>query len=467
MTVKLLRAYGGFQAGALYDGSAETEQALLAAGNATAELRHALPGGGPGDNPENVHSVLEFGAVEGGADCTAAIRTAIHAVSAAGGGTLVFPRGVFACNNLVVESPRVRLVGAGAGWFSGSHTERGSTLLYNGTAGGDILTLSSPSGAATQKISDCAVLGLALDGAELAARGLVVATVNRSEFDLSAAGCTSVQCEWKTVAECADTTNNQHNLVRYLRVRAIGAANGIKFDTDVLPGNTSMNVFGYLYAQHDDGYGVRLGNVDNNVFQHIVCSRLGGGTGIGVVLGAGDNTTRLNCRANNILICSPGEGGVTAEGTPSDTLPSASNRIWFYDKDNPTPDPVIEADASLSWATTDSVMTSFGFVRAGFGNSEANVINAIAQAISAAFPEVIVSGNGHHIQLDNGADGKWNINVDATTHSLLIEKADTGGHVGISLAAVPSYADDAAAAAGGIGVGEIYRNGSVLMIRAA
>lgn len=375
------------------------------------------------------------------------------------------PPGVFACSALSITSPRVRLAGVGAGWFSGVHTERGTTLKYTGTAGGTVLTLSSISGASNQKVADCAILGIAIDGNSLADVGLLVASVNQCEFDVSIAGCNVVQCEWKTVADLVDTTNNQHNRAKHIRVRATGSANGITFDTDVLPGNTSMNVFGYLYAQHVDGYGVRLGNTDNNVFEHIVCN--GTGTGIGIVLGAGDNTTRLNCRANNILICSPGDGGVTAEGTPTDPLPSASNRIWFYDKDNATPDPIIEADASLSWATTDSVMSGWGFVGAGFGNSEANVINAIAQAISAAFPQVIVSGNGHHIQLDNGAAGKWNINVDAATDCLLLERADTGGHFGVSLAAVENYANDGAAAAGGVEVGSIYRNGSVLMIRVA
>lgn len=406
-----------------------------------------------------------FGAIgDGTTNDAASIQAAIDYVADFGGGTVVLTPGVYTvASGLAINTPFVRLVGAGCGWFSGTHTERATTIKYTG-AGGTVLTLTSVSGASNQKVADCAILGIAIDGNSLASIGLLVASVNQCEFDVSIAGCTSVQCEWKTVATLADTTNNQHNRVKHLRVRATGSANGIKFDTDVLPGNTSMNVFGYLYAQHVDGYGVRLGNTDNNVFEHIVCN--GTGTGVGIVLGAGDNTTRLNCRANNILICSPGDGGVTAEGTPTDPLPSASNRIWFYDKDNATPDPIIEADASLSWATTDSVMSGWGFVGAGFGNSEANVINAIAQAISAAFPQVIVSGNGHHIQLDNGATGKWNLNVDAATDCLLLEKADTGGHVGITLSAVENFANDGAAAAGGVEVGSIYRNGSVLMIRA-
>lgn len=42
-----------------------------------------------------------------------------------------------------------------------------------------------------------------------------------------------------------------------------------------------------------------------------------------------------------------------------------------------------------------------------------------------------------------------------------------GGGVLIGLSGVPNYANDAAAAGGGVPVGGLYRNGSVLMIRAA
>lgn len=414
-----------------------------------------------------LHSVTDYGAVgDGVTDDTAAIQAGIDAVATAGGGDLYFPPGVFATDELSITSPRVRLVGAGAGWFSGTHTERGTTLLYIGAAAGVVLTLSSVSGASNEKISDCAILGIAIDGDEIAGTGLLVASVNRCDFDVSIAGCTSVQCEWKTVATLADTTNNQHNHVRYMRVKALNTANGIKFDTDVLPGNTSFNTFGYLYAQHADGYGIRIGNTDNNVFQHVVASR-SSGAGIGIILGAGDNVDYLNCRANQILICNPGDGGLTAEGTPTDVLPSAENRIWYYDKDNATSDPTIETDAKLSWGTTDSVFSNFGFIAAGFGNSAANVINATEQAIAASFPVVIASGNGNHQQFDNGNSGKWNFKVNASTGQFSLVRAGGTGLLALQTAYLGDYANDGAAAAGGVAVGELYRNGSVLMIRVA
>lgn len=40
-------------------------------------------------------------------------------------------------------------------------------------------------------------------------------------------------------------------------------------------------------------------------------------------------------------------------------------------------------------------------------------------------------------------------------------------NLGISVAGLGDYADDAAAASGGVAVGGLYRNGSILMIRVA
>ena len=42
----------------------------------------------------------------------------------------------------------------------------------------------------------------------------------------------------------------------------------------------------------------------------------------------------------------------------------------------------------------------------------------------------------------------------------------TGGSISLTaLAAMPSYTNDAAAAAGGIAVGQMYRNGNLLQVR--
>lgn len=49
MTVRLVRAYGGYAAGATYDGTADEEVDLVAKGNAVWDTRGATAGGGPGN----------------------------------------------------------------------------------------------------------------------------------------------------------------------------------------------------------------------------------------------------------------------------------------------------------------------------------------------------------------------------------------------------------------------------------
>lgn len=54
--------------------------------------------------PDRTFPITEFGAAPGGADCTAAIRRAIEACHAAGGGHVVVPAGVFATGGITLLS---------------------------------------------------------------------------------------------------------------------------------------------------------------------------------------------------------------------------------------------------------------------------------------------------------------------------------------------------------------------------
>ena len=51
------------------------------------------------------------------------------------------------------------------------------------------------------------------------------------------------------------------------------------------------------------------------------------------------------------------------------------------------------------------------------------------------------------------------------TGDLTVEGTLTANIVGTNLAAGPSYDDDVAAAAGGVAIGELYRNGNFIMVR--
>jgi len=66
-------------------------------------------------------------------------------------------------------------------------------------------------------------------------------------------------------------------------------------------------------------------------------------------------------------------------------------------------------------------------------------------------------------------DGSFKLargNIGATTQDIL--SVDANGRIAfVGLQALGNYANDAAATSGGVAVGGMYRNGSVLMIRVA
>lgn len=74
----------------------------------------------------------------------------------------------------------------------------------------------------------------------------------------------------------------------------------------------------------------------------------------------------------------------------------------------------------------------------------------------------------------NRIDADWLNDVDAAVYGAIgaagvapTTPAQVIANLGISVAGLGDYADDTAAASGGVAVGGLYRNGSILMIRVA
>lgn len=92
--------------------------------------------------------------------------------------------------------------------------------------------------------------------------------------------------------------------------KATGSANGMLFDTDTIGANVSKCWFGYLYAQHTDGYGIRIGNVRQLRFRLVTTVRASG-SGDGIQLGAGDGVNNYNARGNLFFnVATTGGGGL-------------------------------------------------------------------------------------------------------------------------------------------------------------
>lgn len=93
-------------------------------------------------------SVKDFGAVgDGVANDTAAIQAAIDAVAAAGGGTVLVPKGSYVCTTTITLKRGVNLVGEGtvhhAFYVNPAYTKTGSVLLVTGPASGDCIKFES------------------------------------------------------------------------------------------------------------------------------------------------------------------------------------------------------------------------------------------------------------------------------------------------------------------------------------
>lgn len=78
-------------------------------------------------------------------------------------------------------------------------------------------------------------------------------------------------------------------------------------------------------------------------------------------------------------------------------------------------------------------------------------------------PSAMVAAGGALLTAENLADVA---DVEEALANLGGASADLSTVAGVS-AALGNYANDAAAAAGNVAVGELYRNGSVLMVRVA
>lgn len=325
--------------------------------------------------------VEAYGAVgDGVTDDAAAIQSAILAAVSRGGGTVVLSAATYAVTSgLNINASGVRLVGRGAGFFNPSTGQMPATVIkYIGPAGADVLTLSSVSGGANNKVTGCALVGLGVDGNNLAARGIVVNSVNDCEVEVSAANCTSVQVDFGTVAALADARDTQTNDVRYIRAYATGSAIGIRMQTATIGANISLNTFGDLYAYHENGVGLLLGNTDNNLFHRVCALRGGGGAGVGIVLGAGDGVSYANARANIIEFCSPGAGGITAQGTETAADASTDNAVLYLDKENGAADPTVGTSARLAWGSNKNVAGKLGHLQAAFGETYTAAENALA-----------------------------------------------------------------------------------------
>ena len=148
------------------------------------------------------------------------------------------------------------------------------------------------------------------------------------------------------LAENADSMQN------YVEIRGscTGTACMLQL-TGISNANTCFNRFGFIDGNYENGSAIQLYNCDNNIFEHIRLYRQPGGTGTGISLAAG--AANEQARGNIFIDCSPGAGGVRAQGTESGAAASKQNYIVHYDTPNDAPLPTYGVGATLWYNTLD------------------------------------------------------------------------------------------------------------------
>jgi hypothetical protein len=306
----------------------------------------------------SVFNVKEFLAVgDGTTDDTTAIQAAITAASAVGG-TVLFPAGAYKITSTLTISSPVTIQGAGMHQylFSDITNTNGTILHWYGAAGGTMIRICPSVGAslaiAGPGIKDIALNGRATSTSTGAAFGIRMTATTQGIFrNLYITECTTadIKTEWNS-----DGTYTGLNFVYQCAFENIWLYNNLSGgDCLYLSGHgsgagldTSFCTFSHMHCTHFNGNGIVVQEADSNYFYMIACSQ-GSGVGSHGVIFKASPSVGHGAVSNAFFGLWPGQGGVYAEGTPSNTSPSTKNAIYGYEDQDGVPDPVVEAGANL------------------------------------------------------------------------------------------------------------------------
>ena len=300
-----------------------------------------------------IASVRDFGAVgDGVTDDTAALTAFFnHANANPGVRHLMDPLTYLVTAPLPdINVSSVWIEGAGCEIHDTGQLVTGTVLRWGGAAGtaGPLVKITAVSGAGNQRLSSVTFAGIGIDcvsGALL--YGIEIFSARFCNIDVAVANAGLAGMQLGVVATLGESRDLQRNNIS-LKSRQIEAPNGFGL---VLGGdfvaNVSMNTF-WVDAQIANIQAIYCVNSDNNVWNFVRVFKVPSGTiGEGVALLGGANflekarAEKFNFYASNVPVHVYGTGGLFPFVSPS-----IGNNIYL-DKDNGTPDPIVEAGAEI------------------------------------------------------------------------------------------------------------------------
>lgn len=416
----------------------------------------------------SITSVKNYGAVGNGvADDAAAIQAAITAIQTAGGGQLTFPAGTYNISTtLTISASNVMLAGAGGDMTHNVGTQGASAstkLVWTGAASGTMVKFASPTGASAQKQNGGGMVGFFLQCAGVAGIGLQVQSWDMGEFrDLGIINPTTTGVDINVVATLGEYRDPQNNRFSQISVRCVegssASASILRLDGDATA-NTSLNVFEQIDGVFVNGNAYLLKNCDNNLFIRCRAFRASG-TGASIEF-QGSNSAVTQTARSNVFFHFTANAAAICRGTTSYTYASYDNNLLYLDQDNSTPAPTVETGSTVYFSRTDNIASKTGIIQVAGGSSAGEV--ALAKTRMASTESMrLYNASANHLNLDDGTN-VWGMRINGT--DLTFTRFAGTGYMVLPLNTIANYADDTAAAAGGVPVGGTYRTSSALKIR--
>lgn len=453
--------------------SADMKARLTALGfDGTAEELEALFSQSKGDVSGNIlYPGVDYSLPAGfGAGTAAAINAAMAACGNAGGGVVYVPSVDIPLDG-TLDNKYKRVLLRGAGGKAGSHNAGAPTYgakfipSFAGTVLKHRTPFASEVGGTPSRNDGGGFEYLTVIGNNLATRLLEVTSVWYGIYDVflsesvgSEAALFTCGIGGTDLGEEANIQSMEKCRITFRQIVEGANADGVVFSGSA-NANVSANFNVLIKGLHKNGHAFRGRHCDNNQMS-VEGYRISGGTGNLVYLHG--QTASLGGAYANAFTFLSGVGPIYAEGTDtSGVTDGKENSIWHLDKANGSPDPTNGTGASWRWETSSHLRRGGAEIQLVVGDNSNQAGFGLAELATEGL--LVRHGGQNHIVLSDGTN-KWGVSIDASGNLRFVRVAGAG-EISLVGAGLGNYANDAAAAAGGVDVGSIYRNGSVLQMR--
>lgn len=376
--------------------------------------------------------------------------------------------------------------------------ETATTLVWTGAAGGTVLKVDG-----VAQTEGLVIGGFDIDGAGLALRCLDTrSVVSASLADMRLFGAT----QWQWFLDVGTSGLNSQTLTaRHLFLDAYTqpGSGGMKIGAGSATNDTCASWINDIQIQFLNGVGFDAGSADSITFSDLKIYRFVGGTGKALICRAGTNGAGFNnwFQGNTFTNFEPRalDGSVTNfVEVETGTRDPENNRFGMLDQSGPqyptfanatvlakntiTSEQGYRLEKGL-WRSDRSGYQTFGgnydegavpVTISQVGTRMLRLMNPAAPADAKRW-DVIQDGSGHLIfrtRDDSGANGGLAFVLQRSAADVSQAQVFIGGNeklrvsaTGLTAFGLGDYANDAAAAAGGVPVSGLYHNAGALRIR--